>query len=174
MSLSTAYDMEIYPFANKVVILTLTKATLDNDGTTYNCKIYPDNWDQANMVTLSVIGESLHASYAQYIHTHPYICTHNTHTHTRTVHTHTSILYMYTQHTHTHTHTHTDIHTDKMLSMYTLLLKLNESILNVYKYTYTYMHAGSAVHAHSEMIEVYIILLYAQVDLAQSPLHPPL
>ena len=41
------------------VILTLTQATLDNDGTTYECKIFPDSWDQANVVTLSVIGESL-------------------------------------------------------------------------------------------------------------------
>ena len=41
------------------VILTLTQATLDNDGTTYECKIYPNSWDQANVVTLSVIGESL-------------------------------------------------------------------------------------------------------------------
>ena len=41
------------------VILTLTQATLDNNGTTYECKIFPNNWDQANVVTLSVIGESL-------------------------------------------------------------------------------------------------------------------
>ena len=54
---SIRYGDADYP--NTKVILTLTQATLDNDGTTYKCKIFPDNWDQANMVTLSVIGESL-------------------------------------------------------------------------------------------------------------------
>ena len=54
---SIQYGGAGYP--NVKVILTLTQATLDNNGTTYKCKIFPDNWDQANMVTLSVIGESL-------------------------------------------------------------------------------------------------------------------
>ena len=54
---SIRYGGADYPTVK--VILTLTQATLDNDGTTYKCKIFPDNWDQANMVTLSVIGESL-------------------------------------------------------------------------------------------------------------------
>ena len=59
------------PYPNVKVILTLTQATLDNDGTTYKCKIFPDSWDQANMVTLSVISESL--KYILHMHsTHTY------------------------------------------------------------------------------------------------------
>ena len=56
---SIQYGHTSYRDGKQEVILTLTQATLDNDGTTYKCKIFPDNWDQANMVTLSVIGESL-------------------------------------------------------------------------------------------------------------------